>query len=716
MKKILMRVVSLCVVAVMLFGFTAQASSANSFTHWDTAADQLIVPSKDMYRPLKSFGGADLGITNDEGEIVALDGITDIFCTPDGMTYLLCGEAGKSGERGGAKGRLYLLNKDYTLNREIVVLDDAGAYVDYDGALGVYVEGETIYLCDTTNNQVLILGQDGVVTGKLTVPDSDVIPDNFLFQPMELARDSDNNLYVLSQGSYYGALMYNTDMEFAGFYGANTVEYTVLDVFGQLWDMLTTTDAKREQKIRALPYAFISMTADSRGYIYTTTRTQKGQVRMLSPGGTNILKNRDLHGEASDSTGFNFREEDEVSTFKETLTQELAVIDVNDAGYIYVLDITYGFVYIYDVDCNLLSVFGGGVKQGKELGMFEMANSMSLNGDHVLVGDAATNRVTVFEMTPYGKLVQQAEDLYLIGDYADSKPLWEEVLAQDSNSRLAYRGLGKAYYALGEYEKSMQYAEDAYDYVTYDQAYRQVRNANLTKNFVWVFVAIVVVVALVIVFLLFMKKREKSMFDNIKLRTFMNAMVHPFQSFTDIKYKGYGSMTIAVVMIVLFAFTSTLRITGSSFLFRDTDVYSYNSLFTLATTAGLLVLWIVTNWLACTLMEGKGTMSEIAIATSYSMAPMILYNVLFLGLSYVLSYEDAALLGALSTVMLIYTAFLLIVSIMTVHEYTFGKLIWSTLITAFFMILVVFVIFMMVVLMQQLFNFITSLYTEVAYR
>ena len=206
------------------------------------------------------------------------------------------------------------------------------------------------------------------------------------------------------------------------------------------------------------------------------------------------------------------------------------------------------------------------------------------------------------------------------------------------------------------------------------------------------------------------------MFNNIKVRTLMNTMVHPFQSFTDIKYKGYGSLPIAILLIVLFAVTSIVRITETSFLFRTVDVYNYNSVFTLATTAGLVVLWIVANWLACTLMEGKGTMKEITIATAYSLLPMILYNVLYTILSYVLSYDDSALLGGLATVATIFTAFLLIVAILTVHEYTIGKLVLSTLISVFFMILIVFVIFMMVILLQQLYNFINSLYVEVAYR
>ena len=684
----------------MLFGFSAHAAMGPTYTHWETAGQTMTVPARDMYRPIASYGASDWGL--DE----PIKGITDIFCTEEGMTYLLCGE----------KSKLYLLNKDYSFNKEILVKDAEGAEVDYTDAYGVYVEGETIYLCDAANERILLLGNDGIVTDEITIPESDVIPADFVFQPTELARDADNNLYVLSTGSYYGALVFDDQLNFTGFYGANVVESSVLDLLGFLWNKLTMTDTKRDRQMRKLPYAFVSMTSDSDGFIYTTTATDAGQIKMLSPSGANILKSHGNDGVAVDSNSFNFNESTVVTNFKKTMTQRMSVVDVNENGYIYALEELYGLIYIYDNECNLLCAFGGGVEQGDELGMFTAATGMCLNGNQIVVGDQKTNRITVFEMTEYGALVQKVNNMYLDGDYAAAMPLWEQVLAMDSNSRLAYRGLAKGYYAVGEYEKSMEYAESAYDYVTYDQAYRQVRNKMIADNFVWIFVGLVALVAIIIVFLIYMKKRQTSLFSNIKVRTLMNTFVHPFQTFTDIKYKGYGSLPAAIVIIALFAFTSTLKITGSSFLYRTVDVYNYNSLFTLATTGGLLVLWIVANWLACTLMEGKGRMDEIAIVTAYSMIPMIAFNLLYTVLSYALSYEDAAILNGLATVMTIFTAYLLIVAIMTVHEYTFGKFVLSTVITIFFMILVVFVIFMMVILLQQLFNFINALYTEVAYR
>ena len=40
--------------------------------------------------------------------------------------------------------------------------------------------------------------------------------------------------YVLSDGSYYGALLYTADNTFSGFYGANKVKGTLTDALSSL--------------------------------------------------------------------------------------------------------------------------------------------------------------------------------------------------------------------------------------------------------------------------------------------------------------------------------------------------------------------------------------------------------------------------------------------------------------------------------------------------
>lgn len=76
-----------------------------------------------------------------------------------------------------------------------------------------------------------------------------------------------------------------------------------------------------------------------------------GQLRMLSPGGTNIL-------EGSDTA--NYGEPDVVKRLNNVIRQNFSGIQADGRGFIYALDATYGLIYIYDTDSNLIAAFGGG--------------------------------------------------------------------------------------------------------------------------------------------------------------------------------------------------------------------------------------------------------------------------------------------------------------------------------------------------------------------
>ena len=55
------------------------------------------------------------------------------------------------------------------------------------------------------------------------MPESHLIPSKFNYSPIRVAVDSRDYMYVASDGSYYGALLYAPDKSFTGFYGANDV-------------------------------------------------------------------------------------------------------------------------------------------------------------------------------------------------------------------------------------------------------------------------------------------------------------------------------------------------------------------------------------------------------------------------------------------------------------------------------------------------------------
>ena len=708
MKKLNFKLIPMILALSLLICTPVHAETGQSFSRFPTESENLTIVGRNMYEAVDKISATSLGLEE------SLSGMTDLY-SRDGNIYIL----------NGVKSSVLLLDKEYHLEKEIVILNQENEQVLFEGAGGIYIDDEkNIYICDTQNAAVLVADSEGKLLQTVTLPDADVIPEKFIFQPTSIVQDEDDNYYVVSSGSYYGALFFDSEFEFKGFYGANTVQNTVLDVFSNLWDMLTSTDAKRAKSARTLPYAFGDIAVDNEGYIYTCTGAAsfhsndngKGQIQRLSPGGENTLLQRDNYGESSSSSSVNFLEDEVVATWEKYRVQNFSTIAINEDGFIFALDNTYGLVYVYDQDCNLITTFGGGVEQGKQLGLFQKAVSMVLNGDEVLVADSVQNTITVFRINDYGTMVQKAVNLYMAGDYLEAEPIWREIQSLDSNNIYAYRGLARVHYTNGDYKKALEYAEQSYDYVMYDMAFKQIRMELIEEYFTVVFLGIIVVVGAIVAVLLKLRKREEALIKDRKWRDFFNSQIHPFATFPEIKFHKTGSLKVAVIMIVLFVVTAIIKLTNSSFLFRTTDVYSYNSLYTLGSTAGLVVLWIISNWLVSTLMNGKGTLKDITICTGYSMLPLVVGNVLITILSYVLAYEDVTLINGISLVATLYAVILVCASNQATHEFSFGKFILSTIVTIFMMILIVFIIFMLVIMLQQFMNFLYTVYMEVAYR
>lgn len=707
MKKKLLTVLSLILIFVSVFSLTVSAKSSQSFNHWDTIGENLTVIGRSMFDPIGTISAESIG------DAKTLEGITDIYCKDD-LVYLLCGEASK----------LYVLNKDYSFNKEILITDDSGSNVNFSGAAGVFVDNNMIYISSTKNGQILVTDIEGKLLKIIEAPKAEVIPEDFIFQPTSILRDSDGNFYVVSTGSYYGALFFSPELEFEGFFGANAVEHTALDVISFIWDKLTNTDAKRAKQTRVLPYAFSDMTIDKDGFLYTCTGATSslasnngtGQIQMLSPSGTNILYRRNNYGKTADATGYNFLENRVVVTWQKKMVQDFCAIGVDDNGLVYSLDQTYGLIYVYDSDCNLITAFGGGVEEGNQIGQFKNACCLAINGNQVLVGDSERNTVTIFERNDYGEKIANALVLTSEGQYGKAKGIWEECISKDRNCIYAYRGLAKAYYAEGDFEKAKEYAEISYDYVTYDLAYQEIMKGFFKENFVFIFIIAVILICVAAWLLVKAKKKEERTIKNAKLATVLDIYFHPFKAFSDIKNKKTGSVWISLVLIFLFIVTSILKYTGSSFLFRTADVNTYNSLYTLASTGGLVLLWIIANWLVATIMSGKGTLSEITQATAYSLQPIIIANLLVTALSYMLTYNDVALIDGIAIVSALFTLFLIIIGNMSIHDYSLSKFLLTTVVTIFLMIVIVFILFMAFIMLQQLYNFIYAVYMEVVYR
>lgn len=702
MKKI---AVIFCTMFLIISGYciNVSATPTDSFVHTDSiGGETTAVAAREMYSVSKVITAATLGIEE------SIQGITDICCANDGTVYVLCGD----------NSRLIVLNKDYTFNREFTIYKD-NVEVNFTGAQGVFVDKKNnVYIADSQNARVLVCDQDGVVKDEWNKPESDLIPEDFVYTPVSVSRDEKGYSYVLSLGSFYGALAYNPKGEFMGFYGANKVKGTALDAIKTIWEKLTKNDDKRAASIKSMPYSFIDLTLDNQGYMITCTgqieeKTGVGQIRKISPDGQDILYKSTTSGKSVSSSSVNFLESKMNPRQGE---QNFCSIAVDDDGFLYALEDRYGLIYVYDKECNLVCGFGGGMQNGIQQGTFHTPVAIAVNNLSVIVADQYNCSITVFNISEYGKLLRQAHILYNKGDYTEAEASWKEVLANDRGNQAAYRGLAMASYSRGDYDEAMNYAKSGMDYTVYDLAKQEKTKESVANSFILIIICAVILIGLIIFIMVYFKKKNKKLVINEKVKTMLSVTFHPFQSFDEVRYKNKGSLIGAVVLLVLLYIGFALKATATGFLFLESSPKNFNVFLKLAQTVGLVLLWTISNWLVCSMFSGKGKLKDIFIATVYSLIPLIVYTFLSVVLSHVLPLSGAEFLSTFQTIIWIYTFFLLSIAMMTVHEYDFFKFLLTGIGVVFLMLMIVFILFMFYMLFGQVVDFVSSLYDEVACR
>ena len=86
----------------------------------------------------------------------------------------------------------------------------------------------------------------------------------------------------------------------------------------------------------------------------------------------------------------------------------------------------------------------------------------------------------------------------------------------------------------------------------------------------------------------------------------LHVIVHPFDSFWDLKYDGKGKLRVALVILMLVVLSVIMQKQFSGFLVNFNDPRNLNSIMELITIVFPFFLWCVSNWAITTLMEGEG--------------------------------------------------------------------------------------------------------------
>lgn len=699
MKKTLIFIISCLITFSLLIGipFSVTAASTqgipyDTYTYVNTADGREAILSKTVYKTEKIIDGLSIG-TNEFKEI------RDMFITDDNEIFVL----------DGVEGQVTVLNSDFSLKTVISSFMINGESTSLKEPQGIFVDKKnTMWIADTENKRILHTDLTGNVLETIGTPSGELIPKDFDYFPMKVACDSKGYVYVICRGSYYGALIFDTDGNFVSFFGANKVKSSFISGMQRIFQRMFVSNEKLAISVQKLPYQFLDFEVDKEDFVYTVSSSETGQVRKLGPNGNNSLYNG-----STNSDSYNFGDEQlYTNDIGITTEQNLTAIDVDLNGNIFILDSNYCRVYVYDKNCKNICVFGGGFGKGIQEGTFLYPSSICCFKDGILVADKLGGNITYFTLTNYGKKILAAETLSNNGEYDKAVILWEEVLNEDSSCQIAYTYLSKAYYALGDYQAAMDNAKKGMDQELYAQAFKEVNEKFVSDNFVWIFIIIIVAVGVLITLVIISLKRNLIIIKNENIRLVFRVVFHPFDTFNEIKYKQKGSVLIATVLTLLFYVATILGKEYGGFMYSLPGKSGVDSFYTFISTFGIVLLFSIVNWAFSALFQGKGRLKEIYIATAYSLLPLTLYRFIFVFASHFVVPGEVGIMTYLSVICTVATVILLLIGQIVVNDYSLWKTLAIGLITVIGMVVIGLLVFVIVLLIQNILGFVVSVYNE----
>lgn len=484
-RRLAPAVLAAALTVTSMAGMTASADEhydVYNYDRWEEA-----IPSQAGYLAKRAVSGDDLGVGS-------FSEPSDIF--RDAYDQFFIADT--------KNNRIVVTNSDLT---EVVMVMDE--FTMEDGSTtrirqpqGVYVSPETdlVYIADYGNSRVLVADYDSHVKLEITKPESELFSQELTFLPQRVIADKAGNVYIVLGNITTGAAMFNSDGDFQGYYGANTVEETAAVIANYFWKTIST-DEMRSKTSRTVPSGITSFDLDDEGFIYTCTQStsqKKDTVKKLNPAGTNLF--------ASLDTVWGDYESVYDANTQKSYQSMICDIEISDDGNINCLDLTSGRIFQYDEEGNLLFIFGSASDQ---LGGFTQVTAIESLGSEILVVDNRKNTVTIFEETDFGNIVHRATTLYNAGRYEEALDPWYKVLQYDGNYRRAFLGISAALLVQGDYAGSMRYAKLADSPYRYNRAFEGYRSEWLSAHMNQI-VAVVVVLVIVLVGLHIYRKRRKN--------------------------------------------------------------------------------------------------------------------------------------------------------------------------------------------------------------
>lgn len=348
-------------------------------------------------------------------------------------------------------------------------------------------EDGNIFIADKGNNRIVKVDPDLHYLMEFTLPVDSALSADTIFLPNKVVVDTAERVYCICDGVNKGLLKYEPDGTFAGFVGATKAAYNLIDY---IWKKFATQEQIDRMPVD-VPTEYSNIYMDYEGFIYASVPVADAQalddlkvdsVRRLNLLGNNILVNNGNWLNCGDIYWGSAGGYSGPSMFSDVTAME------ND---IYVcLDRNRGRLFGYDDQGRMVFAFGG---NGNMDGYFRRPIAVDHIGYDLIVLDSADCSITYFVLSDFGKDIYGAIDTFDAGKYEESEALWRRVLEYDGNYDLAYIGIGRALLRQENYREAMNYFELKYDDENWSKAFKEYRKEWVQSHlFLTVFVLLLI--------------------------------------------------------------------------------------------------------------------------------------------------------------------------------------------------------------------------------
>lgn len=676
MKKSIFVMLALCF--TMLQALQASASQATSYTY--TLDDNnRYVRTQDAYLPDRTI--TDLGLSEPSDMVI------------DDNNVMYIADTGNS--------RIVVLD----LRTETVINEIKLEQFQTPKGLFIADDGY-IYVADSSAKTVFKLDKDYNYVTQFDKPTAPIFSDA-QYDPGKIAVDAGGNMYIVCESNNTGVVQLAYTGEFLGYFTSNKTVLTAQQKFLKL--IYTKEQEQNVEMLNSTPTIFSSLCIDDGGTVYTVCMNGVANIARAD-----LLKKHSTDGGNMFSSGI-------------IAPNHMTDVTVDKSGIIYTSD-SDGFISIYTSTGELIFSCGAKVTANSAdvSGLFTTLATIAVDADgNIWTADSTKGYLQSFVPTDYATTIYTALNLYENGEYEASMVEWNKVLRLNQMSVLAHNGVGKAYFHAGDYEKAMEHFEIAGNREDYSEAYWEVRSTSLSKNLKWFALVLVIFIVLRIAWAIgdrhkALTKKKHAISEQLKRTPVIGELGyafktarHPIDRYYDIRVGKNGSVIAATIMYVIFFFTYMVYQTQKGFIYQYTDIEDMDISAVVVGFFAILILFIICNYLVTSINDGDGTFKQVYMIPAYGLVPAWIAMIAVIGLSYVLTYNEAFILTVILVVGIGWTLANIFEGLSTVHDYSFGGTVVSLVITIVFMLIAAIVVVIVIIMWNQLYDFLITLGKEI---